>query len=241
MTELPDHYATLGLACRCTANDIREAYRLLAKLHHPDRHGGSAEAVARTQELNAAYETLGDPDRRREYDEARAAARPRGGRRGVRSAPAITQEVQLRLEEFFRGTSLAVTVNDAGNPSGAETYSLDVPPGTAPGTRFRLRREAAPGGGILVVRVRARPDFRFKVRGSDLKADLRITAQRAKQGGTEWVASATGGKQRVEIPAGIARGETLRLDGEGLPKPRGGRGDLLVRVMYRPEVTIRRR
>ncbi len=241
MPALPDHYATLGLASRCTANDIREAYRLLAKLHHPDRHGGSAEAVARTQELNAAYETLGDPDRRREYDEARAAARPHGGGRGVRSAPAITQEVHLRLEEFFRGTSLEVTVHDPGNPAGAETYALDVPPGTAPGTRFRLRREAALGGGILVVRVRARPDFRFKVRGSDLKADLRITAQRAKQGGIEWVASATGGKQRVEIPAGIARGETLRLDGEGLPKPRGGRGDLLVRVMYRPEVTIRRR
>ena len=112
MPALPDHYATLGLASRCTANDIREAYRLLAKLHHPDRHGGSAEAVARTQELNAAYETLGDPDRRREYDEARAAARPHGGGRGVRSAPAITQEVHLRLEEFFRGTSLEVTVHD---------------------------------------------------------------------------------------------------------------------------------
>lgn len=241
MSELPNHYATLGLGRRCSANDIREAYRLLAKLHHPDRHGGSAEAVARTQELNAAYETLSDPDRRRDYDAALAAPKPGGTGQGPRRRPGLTQEVQLRLEEFFRGTSLEVTVHDPGNPTGAETYALDVPPGTAPGTRFRLRREAAPGGGILVVRVRARPDFRFKVRGSDLKTDLRITAQRAKQGGTEWVASATGGKQRVQIPAGIARGESLRLEGEGLPKPRGGRGDLLVRVVYQPPVTIRRR
>jgi curved DNA-binding protein len=144
------------------------------------------------------------------------------------------------LEEFFRGASLEVTVNDPGNAGGPESYPLEVPPGTAPGARFRLRREV-PGGGTVVVRVRVRPDFRGKVRGSDLKTDLRITAQRAKLGGTEWVASVTGGKQRVQIPAGVSRGEVLRIEGEGLPKPRGGRGDLLVRVMYRPEVTVRRR
>jgi len=241
MSDLPNHYAVLGLSRRCTLNEIREAYRLLAKLHHPDRNGDSAESVTRTQELNAAYETLADPKRRREYDAQLTAIRPRGSGQGTRSAPAITQEVHLRLEEFFRGTSLEVTVKDAGNAAGPEVYALDVPPGTAPGTRFRLRREGAAGGGFVVVRVRARPDFRFKVRGSDLKAELRITAQRAKLGGTEWVASATGGKLRVQIPAGVGRGETLRLEGEGLPKPRGERGDLLVRVMYRPEVTVRRR
>ncbi len=241
MSDLPNHYAVLGLGRRCTENEIREAYRLLAKLHHPDRNGGSAESVARTQELNAAYETLADPDRRREYDEAVSANQTRGAGRGTRSAPPIAQEVHLRLEEFFRGASLEVTVNDAGNSAGPEVYPLDVPPGTAPDTRFRLQREGVAGGGIVVVRVRARPDFRFKVRGSDLKADLKITAQRAKLGGTEWVASVTGGKQRVQIPAGVARGEILRLEGEGLPKSRGGRGDLLVRVMYRPDVTVRRR
>lgn len=68
MSDLPNHYAVLGLSRRCTLNEIRDAYRLLAKLHHPDRNGGSAESVTRTQELNAAYETLADPDRRREYD-----------------------------------------------------------------------------------------------------------------------------------------------------------------------------
>jgi DnaJ-class molecular chaperone len=51
----------------------------------------------------------------------------------------------------------------------------------------------------------------------------------------------TGNRLRVTIPAGIARGEEIRLEGEGLPKARGGRGDLLVRVMYRPDVTISRK
>jgi DnaJ-class molecular chaperone len=46
---------------------------------------------------------------------------------------------------------------------------------------------------------------------------------------------------RIQIPAGVARGELLRIRGEGLPKPRGGRGDLLVKITYRPEVRIGRR
>jgi molecular chaperone DnaJ len=50
----------------------------------------------------------------------------------------------------------------------------------------------------------------------------------------------TGAPLRIQIPAGIARGEVLRIAGEGLPKPRGGRGDLLVRITYRPEVRISR-
>jgi curved DNA-binding protein len=70
---------------------------------------------------------------------------------------------------------------------------------------------------------------------------LKITPQRALQGGTEMVRGATGDFLRVQIPRGVARGDTVRISGEGLPKPRGGRGDLLVRIIYRPEVRITRR
>ena len=52
---------------------------------------------------------------------------------------------------------------------------------------------------------------------------------------------ATGNFLRVPVPKKVSRGEIIRLAGEGLPKPRGGRGDLLVRVIYRPEVRITRR
>jgi DnaJ-class molecular chaperone len=91
-----------------------------------------------------------------------------------------------------------------------------------------------------VVRVLARADFRFKTRGADLRCDLRITRARATQGGEESVAGVTGERLRVKIPRGVARGAVIRLAGAGLPKPRGGRGDLLVRVCYQPEVRIRR-
>lgn len=236
-----NHYATLGLDCRCAIEQIRDAYRMLAKKLHPDVNPGSAEAVARTQELNAAYEVLSDPERRRAYDEAQAAhaKRKRSPRTG-KPQQNINQDIHLRIEEFFRGAALEVRVNDPGNPDGSEVYLLQVPPETAPGARFRIPRERNPSGGQVLVRVRARPDFRFKIRGSDLRCDMRINARRASQGGSESLRGATGNYLRIQIPSGVARGEVLRIAGEGLPKLRGGRGDLLVRVVYTPEVRITR-
>jgi curved DNA-binding protein len=238
---VPDHYATLGLHRRCSEAQIRTAYRLLAKQHHPDVNDGASDAVAHTQALNAAYETLGDPERRAAYDKELAAAEKASApKRTGRIERNISQEVHLRLEEFLRGITLEVRVNDPANPGGPETYELAVPPDTAPGARFRLPRGEPFKGGFVIVRVRARPDFRFKVRGSDLRCDLRISAQRAGQGGFESVRGLTGGQVRVAIPRGVGRGEVIRVPGEGLPKPRGGRGDLLVRITYRPEVRITR-
>jgi DnaJ-class molecular chaperone len=95
-------------------------------------------------------------------------------------------------------------------------------------------------GGFVQVRLRVQPDFRFKARGSDLRCDLKIKAERATQGGLELIPGVLGGSVRVSIPRGIARNETVRIPGEGLPKPRGGRGDLLVRITYRVEVRITR-
>lgn len=237
----PNHYATLGLHQRCTAEQIRAAYRLLAKQHHPDLNASSPAAVARTQELNAAYEVLSEPERRLAYDaELDSAHTPAKPVRAAKVERNVSQEVHLRIEELLRGVALEVRVNDPGNPDGPETYPLVVPPETAPGTRFRVARDAPFTGGFVLVRTRVRPDFRFKVRGSDLRCDLKLKPERAAQGGTEMVRGATGTLLRVEIPRGVGRGEIVRLAGEGLPKPRGGRGDLLVRLTYRPEVRITR-
>jgi DnaJ-class molecular chaperone len=215
---------------------IRAAYRLLAKQHHPDVNGGCANSAASTRELNAAYEILSDPARRQIYDEQLAA--PKKSRpRITKAQPDIAQDIHLRIEELLRGTKLEVNVNDPVNQGEPEIYPLVIPPETAPGTRFKVAREV---GGFVRVKVRVKPDFHFKARGSDLRCDLRIRAQRAAQGGSESVRGATGNFLRVEIPRGVARNEIVRIAGEGLPKPRGGRGDLLVRIVYSPEVRITR-
>lgn len=238
-TRLPDHYATLGLDRRCTDEQIRTAYRLLAKQLHPDVNRSSRESIAQTQALNAAYKILSDADQRKAYDEEVVASEKQPVRK-AKSQSNISQDVPLRIEELLRGTKLDVRVSDPANPDGAETYELIVPAETAPGAKFKLPRTVAAGGGFVLVRVKVRPDFCFKVRGSDLRCDLRISSQRATQGGTEMVATATGSRVRVQIPRGVERNEVIRVSGEGLPKTRGGRGDLLVRVVYRPEVRFTR-
>jgi curved DNA-binding protein len=232
----PDHYALLGLDRDCSGEQIRAAYRLLAKQVHPDVNDAAPDSVERMQALNAAYETLVDETRRRAYDAELRAEEQRSRVKRGHVAP-ITQDVHLRITEFLRGITLDVRVTDPGHGPEPEIYQLEVPPETAPGTRFKIARD---GGGVVAVRVRPRPDPRFKVRGSDIKCDLRITSQRAAQGGVEFVMGPTGNRLRVNIPRAVARGETLRIAGEGLPKPRGGRGDLLVRIVYRPEVRITR-
>ena len=237
------HYATLGLKRGAAETEIRAAYRALTKTHHPDLNPGAPEAAARMQALNAAHEILSDPARRMAYDrELDAAAAPvkKRERESARMECNISHEVRLRLEDFVRGATLEVRVTDPANPNGAEIFPLEIPPGTAPGARFRLPRGEPFEGGAVTVRVKAMPGFRFKASGSDLRCDLRINTRRATQGGTEMIQGITGGMLRIQIPPGVGRSAVLRISGEGLPRPRGGRGDLLVRITYRPEVRTSR-
>jgi DnaJ-class molecular chaperone len=241
---IPDHYSALGVGRRSSLDEVRMAFRLKARQVHPDLNPDDPEALRRSQELNAAYEVLSDLKLRREYDRERENAAAPGKQafsaRG-RVERNVTQEVRLRPEEFIRGTTMEVTVRDPANPDSTETYTLEVPEDTAPKSRLRIPRTGAVAGGDVIVRLMLMPSARFKASGSDLRVDLRISASRATQGGTEMVPGPTGGMVRVSIPAGVARGAMIKVSGEGLPKPRGGRGDLIARIQYRPEVRITRR
>lgn len=236
-----NHYATLGLDRRCTAAQIRAAYRSLARQHHPDLNPDSTAAVTRTQQLNAAYKILSSPHLRRAYDrELDPSKKMAASARAEKIQRNLSQDVNLRLEDFLRGATREVRVKDPANPDGTEVYELIVPPGTAPGTRFRLPRAGVFAGGFVQLRVKALPSFRFKVRGSDLRCDLRINPKRAAQGGVEAIRCISGAMIHLQIPRGVARGEILRIRGEGLSKACGGRGDLLVRITYRVEVRVTR-
>ena len=235
---LPNHYATLGLDPGATTAQIRAAYHLLAKQHHPDVNPAAKDAADRIQRVNAAYGILSDPAKRRAYDRERnSTCQPRAT---ARKQCNVSQDAYLRIDDFLRGTSLEVTVKDPANPGESETYRLMIPPLTAPGAKFRLPRGGPFQGGFVAIRVRALPGFRFKVRGSDLRFDLRVSARLAASGGSETITGVTGGLLKIKIPARVRRGEVLRIADEGLPRARGGRGDLLVRVVYRPEVKISR-
>ena len=69
-----DFYATLGVAKDATPQDIKKAYRKLAQKHHPDANPGNKDAEDRFKEISAANDVLGDPDKRKQYDQVREMA-----------------------------------------------------------------------------------------------------------------------------------------------------------------------
>src|SRR6195256_3893880 len=67
--DFKDYYSTLGVAKTATAKELKQAYRKLARKHHPDVNPGSKAAESKFKEINEAYEVLGDPEKRKKYDE----------------------------------------------------------------------------------------------------------------------------------------------------------------------------
>mgnify|MGYP006192612917 CR=1 FL=1 len=67
--DFKDYYSTLGVAKTATEKEIKQAYRKLARKHHPDVNPNDKSAETRFKELNEAYEVLGDPAKRKKYDE----------------------------------------------------------------------------------------------------------------------------------------------------------------------------
>jgi molecular chaperone DnaJ len=70
-----DYYKVLGVAAEATPEDLKKSYRTLAKRYHPDRNRGDAAAEARFKEIQEAYDVVGDPEKRRKYDDFRNARR----------------------------------------------------------------------------------------------------------------------------------------------------------------------
>src|SRR6266481_2973711 len=67
--DFKDYYSTLGVAKTATEKEIKQAYRKMARKHHPDVNQGDTSAESRFKEVSEAYEVRGDPEKRRKYDE----------------------------------------------------------------------------------------------------------------------------------------------------------------------------
>lgn len=184
----------------------------------------------------------------------RRAARP--SRRGPARGRDIEAELELSLEELYRGgeknlrlstrelcaacggaghdgTSFCSVCGGTGEKSGVKTLTVKIPPGVSEGSRIRLKNQGGAGlngggSGDLYLKVRLLPHPAFKVSGQDLETEITLRPEQAVLGDRVSVPTLDG-PVNLKIPAGIRVGKRLRLKGKGLPV-RGGRGDEYVRV-----------
>lgn len=214
MPKTSDPYEILGVSRSASQDDIKRAYRRLAKEFHPDRNPGNKAAEQRFKEIQAAYEVLGDPQRRAQFDRFGA-----GG-----PAP-----------EFRTWSS--------GTPGGVhfETgpgVDFDFGDLSSIFEQFFSRGTTAHRGG----RRTAGPTRRQK--GGDLEYTLEIGFEEAARGSTRDLTLRADGagnleQLRVRIPSGVEDDQRIRVRGRGQEGP-GGRGDLYIRVRVAAHPYFRR-
>jgi DnaJ-class molecular chaperone len=229
-----DHYKALGVDAKATADEIKKAYRKLAKQYHPDSTGGDKKKEARFKEVSAAYEILGDPKKRAQYDEIRDHLRhggmPRGAARGATAGAGGAQVWDLSdlFAQFFSGAgqgrpgggAVHVEIDDEG----AGVWPFE--PGPRPRQRRRGRQASEPP---IAQKLRAADGSWLTVKGSDVHSDLRLPFHEAILGTVRDVATVAG-NAKVKIPPGTSSGQKLRLRGKGVPGPTGDIGDHYVTV-----------
>jgi DnaJ-class molecular chaperone len=147
---------------------------------------------------------------------------------GSRPAPRpdAEAETEVTLEEVSQGTTRLLQVGD-------RRYEVRIPPGVADRQRIRLSGKAGsgPAAGDVYVRIRLLPHQTFERNAADLTRDVNVPLRDALLGGEVAVATLTGGRLLLRIPAGTQSGRTFRLAGQGLPRFRvDGRGDLYARA-----------
>jgi curved DNA-binding protein len=162
-------------------------------------------------------------------------------------------DVEITLEEAARGGSKRISlqktsVRPDGTPSVEQVnYEVKIPAGVTNGSRIRMSGqggEGAGGGGAgdLYLRIRLRPDSRFRVDGHTLETTIDLTPWEAALG-TEVVVPTLDGRIRMKVAAGTASGTKHRIAGKGLPRRRGKPADLLVktRIVVPKELSKRER
>jgi curved DNA-binding protein len=236
--EFKDYYNVLGVNKTATDKELKQAYRKLARKYHPDVNPGDKASESRFKEINEAYEVLGDPEKRKKYDELganwrayeQAGAYPGGGPppgfEGVWSQPGDGSSYRTvspeEMEELF-GNENPFSDFFKTFFGGGGTINVGGGSGGRRGRRASSRARA----------------------GTDVEQPIELTLDDAFHGATRRLSIKHQGHTRtidVRIPPGVKDHARVRVPGEGSPGSNGGAaGDLYLRIHLLPHPQFERK
>ena len=242
---MSDHYATLGVPRTATPDEIKRAFRKLASQHHPDQ-GGNTQKF---QEIQAAYDTLGDAGKRAEYDNPRPqfSGFPGGaqfnmndifgqmfgqgfGQQRRQQPQFVRMTLWIRLHDVAQGGNRPVAI---GTAQGQQTIEVEIPLGINDGDSVQYQG-LAPGGQDLVIQYRIHPDPQWQRDGLNMICEQSVNIWDMIMGADITVRTITGSELVTVMPPRTQPRTMLRLRRQGLRDRSGNQGDIFVRVM--PEV-----
>ena len=205
--EYIDYYNILGLNKNATADDIKKAYRKLARQHHPDLNPNNPEAVKRFQQINEANEVLSDPEKKKKYDQY------------GKDWKNAEQYEQARKQQQSSGSAGGNPFGNGGNPfgdGGGSYYSGGGDEGDF--SDFFSSMFGNRGGG----------GRQTKFKGQDFRATVQINLSETYK--THQQTFSVNGKNiRITVAAGIENGQEIKIAGHGAPGVNGGpNGDLYI-------------
>ncbi|MEZ6061166.1 MAG: DnaJ C-terminal domain-containing protein [Planctomycetaceae bacterium] len=216
-----DYYEVLGVSRSASVDEIRKAYKKLARKFHPDANTDDPSAQKKFSEITEAYDVLSDEEKRKKYDQFGQHWNKVGGGSGGNPFEGFTGgggSASFDLEDLLGGMF--------GGGGGRSPFG-----GGGGG--------GSPFGGGAGRRAQVRPN-----RGQDVRAEVRVPFQVGVEGGEHEMSLQTGSKTErltVKIPPGIDDGATIRLAGQGNPGRSGGpAGDVLVTVRIAAHPWFRR-
>ena len=212
-----DPYQELGVARGASADEVRKSFRKLAKQLHPDKNPGDSKAEERFKRVSAAFDILGDAEKRKKFDRGEIDADGREIMRGFAGHPG-GPGAGGGFRNGFQGAQFeGVDLNDILG----EVFGR----GGGGGQR------GFGGGGF--------GGAGFDRKGADVRAELVIDLEDAIKGGKKRISFSDGRVIDVNIPKGASEGQVLRLKGQG-GSGRAGHGDALIEIRIRPHPVFRR-
>jgi curved DNA-binding protein len=215
-----DLYEILGVRREDDRDTIKKAYRRLARDYHPDVNPDDPEAEEKFKRVSAAFEVLGDEEKRKIYDEF--------GLQGLREG--FDPDRARQYQQWQRTSGGPRYAQFGGGGASFQDIFGDIFGGRSP---FDTSDYTNFGG------------FQAPLKGRDITARLELDFVRAIEGGQMELTLGDGRQLKVRVPAGVGDGERLRLKGKGSPAPQtqygqGQPGDLFLEISVRPHEKVRR-